>query len=366
MVEAVAMRTFGLGGDSEVRLEDGGLEPTIALGPRRLVPLALIGMKHQGTVLEQLERQLRAPNPGRLDGRFVFRAGLPDRLAAGLSAPEDRLYQQIRDVPEPLDRVLPSTAAAATLNRLVSRGLVQISGFTPSDAAHVLGRQANWDGAAARLGALLFARRRDGRGRPIADTPEAISERVLAAVTRRSAEAILETAFAEDGLDGGSIIAHELVQRAVDGRGGIARVSVALDRPVIGLGASAPLHYAALPQLVGNRCVVPPDTDVANALGAVVGQVRVSVEAVVSQPREGQFRAAAGGELKDFGDEEEALAWASAQVSTKAEEAANDAGASGAEVSLERDVTASTVEGQRMFIEARLTAVATGRPRIAS
>jgi len=365
MVEAVAMRTFGLGGDSEVRLEDGSLEATIALGPRRLVPLALIGVKHRESVLAHLERQMRAPNAGRLDGRFAFRAGLPERLAAGLSAPEARLYQQIGEVPEPLDRVLPSTAAAATLDRLVARGLVQVSGFTPSDAAHVLGRQSNWDGAAARLGAQLFARRRDGRGRAIADTPEDISERVLVAVTRRSAEAILETAFAEDGMDGAATISHALVQGAIDGRLGIARVSVALDRPVIGLGASAPLHYDGLPDLLGSGCVIPVDTDVANALGAVVGQVRVSAEAIISQPAEGLFRVAAAAMLKDFTDEGEALAWAGAAISTKAADAARTAGAATAEVTVERDMRVSMVEGQRMFIEARLVAVATGRPRIA-
>lgn len=365
MVEAVAMRTFGLGGDSEVRLEDRGLEATIALGPRRLVPLALIGMKHGAAVLAHLERQARAPNPGRLDGRFAMRAGLPERLAAGLSAPEARLYRQISEVPEPLDRVLPSTAAAVTLDRIVARGLVQISGFTPSDAAHVLGRQTNWDGEAARLGAQLFARRRDGRGRTIAETPEEISERVLQAVTRRSAEAILETAFAEDGLDGSATTSHVLVQHAIDRQPGIARVSIALDRPVIGLGASAPLHYEALPDLLGSRCMVPVDTDVANALGAVVGQVRVSAEAVVSQPREGLFRAAAAGSLKDFTDEDEALAWAGEAVSTKAANAARAAGAVAAEVSMDRDLKVSVIEGQRMFIEARLIAVATGRPRIA-
>jgi len=365
MVEAVAMRTFGLGGDSEVRLEDRSLEAAIALGPRRLVPLALIGMKYREAVLGHLERQLRAPNPGRLDGRFAFRAGLPERLATGLSAAEARLYQQIGDVPEPLDRVLPSTAAAATLDRLVARGLVMISGFTPSDAAHVLGRQSNWDAAAARLGAELFARRRDGRGRAIAESVEEISERVLVAVTRRSAEAILETAFAEDGLDGSATISHALVQSAIDGRLGIARLSVALDRPVIGLGASAPLHYEGLPELVGNRCVIPEDTDVANALGAVVGQVRVSAEAIVSQPAEGLFRVAAATMMKDFTDEAAALAWAGEAVSARAAEAARAAGAATAEVTLERDVRVSTVEGQRMFIEARLVAVATGRPRIA-
>ncbi len=68
---------------------------------------------------------------------------------------------------------------------------------------------------------------------------------------------------------------------------GIARLSVALDRPVIGLGASAPLHYAGLPPLVGNGCVVPEDTDVANALGAVVGQVRVSRRGA-GQPAQGR------------------------------------------------------------------------------
>ncbi|PSJ58073.1 hydantoinase/oxoprolinase family protein [Kumtagia ephedrae] len=366
MVEAVAMRTFGLGGDSEVRLEEGALIPKILLGPRRLVPLALAGQAHGETVRQHLERQLRAPNPGRMDGRFAMRTGVPDRLAAGLTGPEQKLFDAIGPVPLPLDTLLSSTAQSATLNRLVARGLVHVCGFTPSDAAHTLGRQANWDAVTARLGAELFARRRDGRGQAIADTPEALSERVLATVTRLSAEVILETAFAEDGLDGAATVAHALVQRAVDGREGIARFTLALDRPVIGLGASAPLHYAGLPALVGNRCVVPDDTDVANALGAVVGQVRVSVEAVISQPKEGLFRLSAGDFLRDFTDEGAAVAAAEKRVRDLAAERALVAGAEVAEVAVEQDVRTSTVEGQRMFIEARIVAVATGRPRIAA
>lgn len=366
MVEAVAMRTFGLGGDSEVSLEDRGLTPRLLLGPRRLVPLALLGMMHGETVIGELERQLRAPNSGRMDGRFVLRTGVPDRLAAGLATAEAKLYDQITRVPQPLDRLLVSTAQNATLVRLVARGLVHIAGFTPSDAAHVLGRQTNWDPAAARLGAQLFARRRDGRGQPIATTAEEIAERVLAALTRFSAEAILETAFAEDGLDGAVTVAHALVQRAVDGHGGIARLTVALDRPVIGLGASAPLHYAALPQLVGNRCLVPADTDVANAVGAVVGQVRISVEARVSQPEEGIFRISAGDVIRDFIDEDDAMAAAEAEIRNLASDRAQAAGAGIAEIVMSRDVKSATVEGRRTFVEAILVATASGRPRIAA
>ncbi|MER9053452.1 hydantoinase/oxoprolinase family protein [Mesorhizobium sp. M0910] len=365
MVEAVAMRTFGLGGDSEVALEDGVLNPKILLGPRRLVPLALAGMIHGEAVASELERQLRAPNPGRMDGRLAVRTGVPERLAAGLTGAEAKLYEPIGAVPQALDRLLTSNAQNATLNRLVSRGLVHVAGFTPSDAAHVLGRQANWDAAAARLGAELFARRRDGRGQFIAASPEAISERVLTALTRLSAEVILETAFAEDGLDGAATVAHALVQRAVDAHPGIARLSVALDRPVIGLGASAPLHYAGLAELVGNRCVVPEDTDVANALGAVVGQVRVSAEARVSQPKEGLFRVASGESVRDFNDEAAAIAAAEKDVRAIAAGRAKDAGTDSAEIEIASEFRVSTVEGQRMFIEAHVVAIASGRPRIA-
>jgi N-methylhydantoinase A/oxoprolinase/acetone carboxylase beta subunit len=365
MVEAVAMRTFGLGGDSEVALEDGALSPRILLGPRRVVPMSLAAVAHGEAVTEVLERQLRAANPGRTDGRLVMRTGVPDRLAAGLSAAETRLFDLVTPAPQALDRVLSSNAQMATLNRLVARGLVHLVGFTPSDAAHTLGRQANWNAAAARLAAELFARRRDGRGQVIAETPEAISERVLATLTRLSAEVILETAFEEDGLDGAATVAHALVQRAVGAHPGIARLTVALDRPVIGLGASAPLHYASLAPLVGNHCIVPEDTDVANALGAVVGQVRVSAAATVSQPQEGLFRLSSDDHIRDFLDENKALEAAEQHVRARATERAVLAGTDTAELAVARDVRTATVEGQRKFIEAHIVATASGRPRIA-
>ncbi|MCO6051397.1 hydantoinase/oxoprolinase family protein [Mesorhizobium sp. RP14(2022)] len=366
MVEAVAMRTFGLGGDSEVGVEEGGLVSTLTLGPRRVVPLALLGLQHGPLVRDALERQLRAPNPGRLDARFALRTGVPDRLAAGLSASEAKLYGLIALTPIPLDQLLTSNAQTSVLNRLVARGLVHIAGFTPSDAAHVLNRQSNWDRETARLGAELFARRRDGRGGPIAPDAETISARVLATVTRLSAEAMLETAFAEDGQDGRASTAHPLVQRALNKAPGIARVFVTLDRPVVGLGASAPLHYATLSDCLGVPCHVPSDTDVANALGAVVGQVRVSVEAGIAQPQEGVYRLTVGGSVSDHLGEQAAFNAAEAALRALIAKRAEEAGTADAEITIATTVDAATVEGKRTLIAARLVATASGRPRIAS
>ena len=69
MVEAVAMRTFGLGGDSEVRIDETGLAANLTLGPRRLVPLSLAAHLEPDAVNEALTRQLQTSQPGRLDGR---------------------------------------------------------------------------------------------------------------------------------------------------------------------------------------------------------------------------------------------------------------------------------------------------------
>ena len=49
-------------------------------------------------------------------------------------------------------------------------------------------------------------------------------------------------------------------------------------------------------------------------------------------------------------------------VAARAKEAGTDA----AEIEVTRDLKTSIIEGQRMFIEAHLVAVATGRPRIAA
>ncbi len=366
MVEAVAMRTFGLGGDSEVTLRDHALATRIELGPRRLVPLSLAAVRHGEVVDRALSRQLLQPAASRLDGRFAMRTGVPESAASGLSNTETRLYAQIANVPAALDRLLVSTSQVATLNRLVARGLVHIVGFTPSDAAHVLGRQANWNAAAARLGAELMARRRNGMGQPAADTAEGLSELVLAAVTRRSAEMMFETVFAADGLEEEAPVTHALVQRALDGNRGMARLSIALDRPVIGLGASAHLHYAGLPSLVGSACEIAPDADVANALGAVVGQVRMSAEARISQPEPGVYRVNAGELLEDFETEEEAMAAAERAARAMALELAGRAGTDHARIEVSRDIRDAVIEGERSLVEAFIVATAAGRPRVAS
>ena len=363
MVEAVAMRTHGLGGDSEVSVEEGGLEPKLILGPRRLLPLALAAAAHP-EILQTLEKQVKSETLDRLEGRFAFSTGLAERFATGLSPSEAALYHRLTNMPQPLSGFIGAASQITALNRLVVRGLAMISGYTPTDAQHVAGRQSTGDAQAAKLGAILFARKRDGRGRAIAATAEEMAAMTISALERRSAELVLEAAFAEDGLDGPAMLRSPLVQRALEKRSKTVRISLGLDRPVIGLGASAPLVYPAVGILLSTESVIPLEAGVANAVGAVVGEVRVKVSAHISQPEEGRFRVSVGAEVRDFNEESAALAFAETTASDIALAKAAEAGAVDAHVDVGRDIRSATVEGQRKFIEATVFASAHGRPRL--
>ncbi len=364
MVEAVAMRTFGLGGDSEVRINDRGLQAKIDLGPRRFLPLSLAAVEHADAVISVLERQLRTAHVGRYDGRLAVRTGLPDHLASGLQPQELALYERIGTVPVALESLLTSTLQKATLDRLVARGLVHICGLTPSDAMHVLGRQNQWNATAARLGAELAARVKDGSGKPIAASAEALSEMIVARLTRQSAEVILSSCLAEDGaaIDPAVSLA---VDRALKREPGIVAFSLSLDRPLVGLGASAPVYYPAIAEMLGAESEIPAEAGVANAVGAIVGQVRTSVTVFVTAPDEGIFIVNGAGPSSRFLDQEQAFASARERAKAAALASARSNGADEPALVMREEIDAPETEGSRRLIEARFTAVASGRPRVA-
>jgi len=366
MVEAVALRTYGLGGDSELHVDDRGLETKLSLGPRRLLPLSLLAMAHGDIVVSTLEKQLRATHAGRHDGRFAVRTGVPDQMAQGLQPPEQALYARIGVTPTSLNELLTMNSQKAVLDRLVARGLVHLSGITPSDALHVLGRQGQWNREAARLGLELAARRKDGAGREIAASPEALAEKIVARLTRQSSESVLTACLAEDGAEAIDPAVSLAVDRALKKTPGIARFSVSLDRPLVGLGASAPVYYPAVANMLGAESVIPGDADVANAVGAVVGQIRAAVTVVVTAPEEGRFILSGAGERLSIVGEVEALEAARERAITAALAQAKTDGADDAVVSLSEELDAPEIEGSRKLVEARITATATGRPRIAA
>ena len=368
MVEAVAMRTFGLGGDSEVHV-DAGLKVGLKLGPRRIMPISLLATQAPDLVHSVFDRGLGSDLPMIDGGRFVIPLWSGD-LPHGLDKRETAVAERLLSGPRRLGEVVTSRIEGPALGRLVTRGLVIEAGVTPSDAAHVLGLSTSWDGDAALKALTIFARQRTGGGDTLAETPEVLAQMIIDQVTHQTTDCILQSAFSEDGRDferaAADLAQHPLTMAGLDRHSSIVRTSVSLAVPVIGLGASAKSYYSAVGDRLGTKMLVPDHADVANAIGAVVGHVTMQAKGTVTGAGPGRVVAHLASGPQNFVEAEEALAALEKELHASVARDAALSGVDEPQFSVSIDRQTAEIENTEMFISADVTVLARGRPRIAT
>ena len=366
MVEAVAMRTWGLGGDSEVHVRDG-LDGGLRLGPRRLMPISLAAKHHPQLVHAALDRALAQDVPASDGGQFAI--PLWSDAPTGLDAREQTIVDRLANGPLRLGHAVQTRMESPALARLAGRGLVILAGVTPSDAAHTLGLVAAWDADAAEKALTLFARRRIGAGTQLAKNASGLAALIIDQLTAQTTDCLLQAGFAEDDRawsDPAALAQHELTKAGLEEHDGVVKIHMSLGVPVIGLGASAATYYGAVGKRLGTRMVLPAHGGVANAIGAVVGQVRVHATGTVTSAGEGAFAVHLPDGPKVFADRDQALDVLEAALHAEAEAAVRASGVEEVRFSVSRDISEAEIENRVMFIEATLRVEASGRPRIAS
>ena len=360
MVEAVEMRTHGLGGDSEVRLRDRAVGPDLQLGPQRVVPVSRLAEDHAELVIQTLTRQHAADIVGEFEAMFAWRAPIAPRgVTTGRS--DAGLLDRLGHEPVAVDRLIRSRVDAGALRRLAAKGLVRIASVTPTDAALVLGHLDGAEQRAAELACAVFGRKKDRYGEAIAADATSMAQVIVDTVVRRTADVLLEAALAHDGLPP-EAVDSDLVRAAMAGHTGSARLDIGLGRPVVALGASAATYYPAAAALLGATAHVSELAPVANALGAAVGQVRQEIGILVSAPRRGVFRIHTGDEPETLYDLDEARARADQVASERAEAIARAAGAVDITVELRWEHRSAMVDDKEYFVEGTATATAWGPP----
>jgi len=371
MVEAVKIYAIGLGGDSEVRF--GGGEGLV-IGPRRVVPLSLVAHQHPH-LLPVIERQqTEAPHASQI--RFALRLHADPALLSRLPADERAAWERLVQGPVDLERAnIEERGLSRALARLERKGLAIYTGFTPTDAAHVLGLSGHWSRAAAVAGARVWARQMRhlyGLGTWAQGDAEGPARQVVDKVIDTICQKLIEAGLNDAGQMNehhagkmAGLLTSMLLHSSRSGQSApVFALRFAPDVPLVAVGAPAGSYYPRVAQALGVRLELPPHAEVANAVGAVLGQVSQRVHLTVSQPVRGVFRVFTRVGPRDFDTVAAAVAHAQGLASEEALRHALDAGAAHATVVLSQwdNQVHNDIDGD-MFFEARVTATASGPPR---
>ena len=303
MVRAVDIKTVGLGGDSEVHLGSNG---AITVGPERAVPISLLAHIYPETI-QLLQADLDdVDRGGSMHGKFVllpFGSSSTQSFSThDMTEREAQVLAKIKVNPQPLRKIADSLPAQKAVVSLRKKGLIQLATFTPSDAAHVLELQNNWNSQAALMAAQLLVRFKEMR-MPTIELAKAFSEVVWSETVRVSSHLILDTAW-------GVPLSNNAVAQAVckgQTQVGLVKVSMAPTVPVVAVGGPVKVYYQEVAKRLQCEVVFAQNCDVANAVGAATGVVSQQVQVIINGDGSGVFTLLSTVGTQKFLDPQEAL-----------------------------------------------------------
>ena len=282
LVKAIDMKTMGLGGDSEVEID--GSEK-LHLRANRALPLSMLAMRFPHIETE-LKNALSA-NSG-MNSALQYLLLQSSCEAQDFSDYEqDFLSNLSTGKPVPFRVAVASAKDRSCLRRLINRGVVRMSGFTPSDAAHVLGLQSQWNKQAAIYACELLGRA-TGRvtgtntGMQIQNLAQEVHDAVVEKSTRLLIDQLAGRKF--DSAD-------SLVTTVAKGKGAINDLQVKFNSriPLVAVGGPAAIFYPAIAERLGQQIIVPEHSAVANAIGAAVGHIKSSCCIEITMKEGGGF-----------------------------------------------------------------------------
>ena len=367
-VSGLYIKTLGLGGDTAIHYDGRGA----FLEDYRVVPLCVAAEKNP-VIIENLKRLLKS---GKKHTKYLHEHYL---LVKDISKnpkyteDEKNFCAILKNGPmlirEAADSVPGKDIYTFDAARLIKDGAVQVCGLTPTDIMHIKGDFQGFAAEASFSGAEFVARN-------LNITVEELSDRVYDEVKRRLYVSIVKALLEnEDGYymkngvsKEGERFINESYEMAKNG-GGNELVSMLFNTGFTITGVGAPIHVF-LPDvaaLLGTTAVMPEHYEVANAIGAIVGNV-VAVNRVEIKPNVGDeevtgYTVYGNARTKTFKNLEEAEEFAISEAKNGAYEEAVRRGAGGEiTITCELDKHEAEAKDAVVYLYTYATGMAVGTP----
>lgn len=363
-VKAAAISTFGLGGDSYVQMD---MERKLHVGPQRVVPIA-VGVAEHPHLRRELEL-IDIPYGYLLSYVQVvdcFR--INDRNATGVySDLELRIVDALEDGPHSVfevSRRLDVMPNLLNFDRLVNAGVLGRISVTPTDLLHASGELDMWDAGASRLAVALLGKRFN---KTFDEFLAEAKDRVVDELCYAAVQSLVNYEGGGFDLKEDAGAMHLFRKQLHPDAGAYLAATVTPTIPLVGVGAPIAAWLPPTARRIGCELIVPPNAEVANAIGSAVGRVMETVKILITPGDNNDgFNLHSAWEMRFFQLLGDAREYGKEFAAAKARELAMENGVASPEITVTcDDVHATSGAGENagdIYIETRIEALATDTP----
>ncbi len=360
-VKGLFIDTFGLGGDSAVRYKSGNL----LLDNARVVPLCIAASRYPSVLprLQELVDRSKA-HDFYLHEFFILQKDIS--ASPHYTQAEKAFCGCLNSGP----LILEEAAAAAgrdlysfQADRLEKEGVIIRAGLTPTDIMHISGDFAAYHSAASHLGAQFVAF-------CLGVSVDELCNQVYAAVKQKLyaniVRVLLQNQYPNWEKNGLSPDLELLIRESFQKNTGSLAFGFQTPSVLVGIGAPIHIFLPDVARALKTEYIVPAHAGVANALGAVVGNVS-AVCAIEIKPeflpdKTILYIVYGFEENRSFGDQKEAEDYAGQEACSAALALARKRGAA-YDITVRSEAVANIVKTPdgSIYLGSRVTATAVGR-----
>jgi len=362
-VNGLYIKTFGLGGDTAVHYNDAG----VFLEDYRVVPMCVAAATHP-QIIGNLKNIDEHRHSMYLYEHYILVRDIADINKNPRYTEEEKVFcAALANGPlilrEACAAVPGKDIYTIDTSRLLKEGVVQLCGLTPTDIMHIKGDFAKFPAEASRLAAEYVASN-------VGISVEELCDQVYNLIKRKLyvniTKALLENNDPYYMKHGISTDIERLISESYDTS---AQSSFAFNFTtnftLTGVGAPIHIFLPDVAKKLGTKAITPKHCEVANALGAIVGNIHatsvVEVRAAYDAGGITGYTVYGSTATQEFATQQEAEAFALEEAKTAARDEAVRRGASG-EVAVTVKLNAQEADTRNglLYLGSRATAHAVG------
>lgn len=277
-IKAAEICTFGLGGDSYIQADSQG---GIKIGPQRVVPLCLAGRIYP-YLADEIESMKKVPGYELFAEQEIDCFSYAGRAGKMVLIGQDaEIVEMLRAGPHSafyLAGQLNKDVESLNLSHLVNLGVLDRISLTPTDILHAMGRFNEWDTRTAKAAVKVLAAK---AGQDKKAFVLRVYNRIIRELTLACLQSVVDferqTFDLRDSKTAGYFFDKAFESEKQD----LLKIDFKLDKPIIAVGAPAHAWLIAVSKYLHAQVIIPEHAEVANAIGAAVGRVMETAEALI-------------------------------------------------------------------------------------